>query len=92
MKQDLYEISLGQMAELIEESRHREAGATDFEELKLLVRDLGIEVCFLVKRLETEFDESSDPESINACLSNHLQTISREMARIKELRGDPLVW
>lgn len=87
---DLYEISLGQMADLIEEARNRGSGATDFEELKLLVRDLGIEVCFLVKRLETEFDESSDPDDINACLANHLHTIGREIGRIKELRGDEL--
>jgi hypothetical protein len=95
---DLYDISLGQLAELIEESRLREAAPVqnaevgDFEALKLAVRDLGVEVHFLVKRLESEFDESSDPGAINACLANHFNQIGRELARIKELRGDHLVW
>lgn len=96
---DLYEISLGELAELVEESRLRQAAAprgdvevNDLEALKLAVRDLGVEVHYLVKRLETEFDESSDPDMVNACLGNHFQNISREMTRIKELRGNPLVW
>lgn len=98
MGQDLYDIALGQLAEMVEESRLRasskvEATAVDdFEELKMAVRDISVEVLFLIKRLESEFDEASDPESINACLANHFNQISREMARVKELRSDPLVW
>lgn len=92
MPKDLYEISQGQLAELVAETRHRDVGASDFEELRLIVRGLAVEAQYLVKRFESEFDESSDPDAINACLANHLHTIGREMARIKELRGDPLVW
>src|SRR5262249_13953290 len=98
MKENLYEISLGQLAELIEESRLRAAAPVgsaevgDLEALKLAARDLGVEVHYLVRRLETEFDESSDPDMVNACLANHFQNIGREMGRIKELRGNSLVW
>jgi hypothetical protein len=93
---DLYEVSLGQLAELIEEARLREvapvgnADSSSFEELKLAVRDLSVEALYLVKRLESEFDESSDPGAIDACLANHFDHIGREMARIKQLRNDPL--
>lgn len=95
--EDLYEISFGQLAELVQAARLRGAAqvanAEDdgFEELKLAVRDLAVEAQYLVKRLESEFDESSDPGAINACLANHFAHIGREMGRIRELCGDPLV-
>jgi hypothetical protein len=98
MGTDLYEISLGQLAELVEDARLREAdpvggaGVGDLEALKLAVRDLGVEVHYLLKRLESEFDESSDPDMVNACLANHFQHIGREMERIRELRNDRLVF
>jgi len=94
---DLYEISLGQLAQLVETARLRDATGgngevNDFEELKMAVRSLAVETQYLIKRLESEFDGSSDPGAINACLANHFNNVGREIGRIKDLRGDPLIW